>query len=432
MSDRKTQPSSIDRRRFLQYTWSGVGASLSLALLPGRDLFAAPRFGDNPFTLGVASGDPTPDGIVLWTRLAPEPADPDEPRQVGRFRSAGASPPTAACATSWRAASRSRPPSSRIRCTSRWTACGPAATTSISSTCAARRAPSATFRTAPAPHEMARELRFAFATCQDWPSGYYTAYRDMLQNDLDLVLHLGDYTYEYAIGDSTRRGIPVPEGFERGDRRPAHLPPAPHALQARSRSAGRAREVPVRRDLGRPRGAERLLRARARVGRRRRRSSRRGARPPTRRTTSTCRSACPSRGGRARAAHLSPAALRQARRVHDARRSPVPVRQSVRRRRVAALRGGADRELHDARARAGAVGGARLRALARALEHRRRSSCCSPSSSTCRIEDERYWNDAWDGYPLARKRLLDRGRRRRPAGTRCFSPATGTRRSSTT
>ena len=54
---------------------------------------------------------------------------------------------------------------------------------------------------------MMRELRFAFATCQDWPSGYYTAYRDMLNNDLDLVLHLGDYTYEYAIGSTTAAAV---------------------------------------------------------------------------------------------------------------------------------------------------------------------------------------------------------------------------------
>jgi PhoD-like phosphatase, N-terminal domain len=45
-------------------------------MLPGRELFAASSFGDNPFTLGVASGDPTPDGIVLWTRLAPDPVAP--------------------------------------------------------------------------------------------------------------------------------------------------------------------------------------------------------------------------------------------------------------------------------------------------------------------------------------------------------------------
>ena len=51
-------------------------ASLSVSLLRGADLFAAPKSGANPFTLGVASGDPTPDGIVLWTRLAPDPSNP--------------------------------------------------------------------------------------------------------------------------------------------------------------------------------------------------------------------------------------------------------------------------------------------------------------------------------------------------------------------
>ena len=77
MTSSKTQASLIDRRRFLEYTWCGVGVSLSLALLPGHEILASPRFGGDPFTLGVASGDPTDDGIVLWTRLAPEPANPD-------------------------------------------------------------------------------------------------------------------------------------------------------------------------------------------------------------------------------------------------------------------------------------------------------------------------------------------------------------------
>jgi len=69
------------------------------------------------------------------------------------------------------------------------------------------------FRTTPSRHELVRQVRFAFVTCQDWPSGFYTAYRDMIQNDLDLVFHLGDYTYEYAIDGITGRGIPVPAGF---------------------------------------------------------------------------------------------------------------------------------------------------------------------------------------------------------------------------
>ena len=71
------------------------------------------------------------------------------------------------------------------------------------------------FRTAPPVLELASRVRFAFATCQDWPSGYSTAYRDMVKDDLDLVFHLGDYTYEYAIGSPTERGGPPPPGFER-------------------------------------------------------------------------------------------------------------------------------------------------------------------------------------------------------------------------
>jgi alkaline phosphatase D len=212
MTHSKTQPSSFDRRRFLQYTWHGVGASISLALLPGGDLFASPRFGDNPFTLGVASGDPTPDGIVLWTRLAPNPAIPT---------SLGKAP----IGVGWRVAV-----DSRMRyVVARGVALAPAELAhsvhvEVNGLRPGRdyfyqfhvrreESPIGHFRTPPSEHGMPGELRFAVATCQDWPSGYYTAYRDMVQNDLDVVLHLGDYTYEYAIG-SNRRGVPVPEGFE--------------------------------------------------------------------------------------------------------------------------------------------------------------------------------------------------------------------------
>jgi alkaline phosphatase D len=214
MNPGKTRPSLADRRRFLSCTWSGVAASLSLALLPGTELFASRRFGDNPFMLGVASGDPTADGIVLWTRLAPDPADP---ASLGRR----------AIPVGWRVARDWR----MRQVVARGVAlASPELAHSVHVEVDGLRAGSdyfyqfhagqeesavGHFRTAPAPHDFAPEVRFAFATCQDWPSGYYTAYRDMVENDLDLVLHCGDYTYEYAIGPNTGRGIPPPEGFER-------------------------------------------------------------------------------------------------------------------------------------------------------------------------------------------------------------------------
>jgi alkaline phosphatase D len=212
MSDRNSL-SSVERRRFLRHTWQGVGAGLSLALLPGRGL-AAPRFTSNPFTLGVASGDPTPDGIVLWTRLAPEPANLDS---LGKR----------AIPVGWRVAR-----DERLRhVVARGTAVAlpelahsvhvevdclqPGRDYFFQFDAGGEESHVGHFRTTPDEHETMSELRFAFATCQDWPSGFYTAYRDMAANDLDLVVHLGDYTYEYAINGVTGRGIPAPAGFER-------------------------------------------------------------------------------------------------------------------------------------------------------------------------------------------------------------------------
>lgn len=52
-------------------------------------------------------------------------------------------------------------------------------------------------RTAPASYSYTKQLNFAFVSCQDWQNGYYTAYRHLAEENLDLVVHLGDYIYEY-------------------------------------------------------------------------------------------------------------------------------------------------------------------------------------------------------------------------------------------
>jgi alkaline phosphatase D len=62
----------FNRRRFL----ISAGALSGLALIEASPAYAqtpAPKFTADPFSLGVASGDPLPDGVVLWTRLAPDP-----------------------------------------------------------------------------------------------------------------------------------------------------------------------------------------------------------------------------------------------------------------------------------------------------------------------------------------------------------------------
>ena len=72
----------IQRREFLQYV-AALSAIPTIPLRADEPVNERPRFNGNPFTLGIASGDPEPDGVVLWTRLAPKPLEgggmPNEP-----------------------------------------------------------------------------------------------------------------------------------------------------------------------------------------------------------------------------------------------------------------------------------------------------------------------------------------------------------------
>jgi alkaline phosphatase D len=70
-------------------------------------------------------------------------------------------------------------------------------------------------RTAPAPGARVDELTFAFASCQCWYEGFYTAYRHMAAEDLDFVVHLGDYLYEYGVGENAGvRNIRLDRSFQ--------------------------------------------------------------------------------------------------------------------------------------------------------------------------------------------------------------------------
>jgi alkaline phosphatase D len=186
-------PSS--RRAFLL----GCAALAAGAMLPATRVLAQPRFAKNPFTLGVASGYPQPDGITLWTRLAPEPL-------------AGGGMPPAPVEVEWELAAddgfrkivrRGREIAAPEYAhsvhvdvpglsPSRWYwyrfhAGG--ATSAAGKT-----------RTTPAHDAVTERMRLAFASCQQYEQGYYAAYRHMAREDLDLVIHLGDYIYESSWG----------------------------------------------------------------------------------------------------------------------------------------------------------------------------------------------------------------------------------------
>ncbi len=180
----------------------GGAAALGTVSLSGACAAPGPggRLPDGLFSLGVSSGDPLPDGIVLWTRLAPEAlaldgrggmpqrtvplrweiADDEGFRRVVRRGTARAHPEDA----------HTVHVDVRGLAADRWYF--------YRFTVPDERSPVGRTRTAPAPGTAGGGLAFALASCQHYPSGYYTSYQNMLDEDLDLVVHVGDYIYEGA------------------------------------------------------------------------------------------------------------------------------------------------------------------------------------------------------------------------------------------
>jgi alkaline phosphatase D len=168
-----------------------------------------PRFADDPFTLGVASGDPTATGGVLWTRLAPRPFEPDGGMELRTV-------------VTWEVADDDG--FKKIVKTGRATA-GEELSYSIHVDVdgltpdrwyfyrfqsGQATSPVGRFRTAPADGAKTA-LKFAVASCQRWDQGLFTAYEHMAKEELDLVTHLGDYIYE---GSSPANAVRKHQGLE--------------------------------------------------------------------------------------------------------------------------------------------------------------------------------------------------------------------------
>jgi alkaline phosphatase D len=182
---------SISRRRFLAAAAGG-------ALLPHSPLFAQPSLTRDPFTLGVASGYPHPAGATLWTRLAPVPLD-------------GGGMPERAVEVEWEIAAdqqlRRIVQNGRALAVPEWghsvhvdaTGLEPARWYWYRFRALGAESPVGRLRTAAAEASTV-PLRFAFACCQQYEQGYFVAYRHMAQEDLDLVIHVGDYIYESSWG----------------------------------------------------------------------------------------------------------------------------------------------------------------------------------------------------------------------------------------
>nr|WP_245577521.1 alkaline phosphatase D family protein [Actinoplanes globisporus] len=167
-------------------------------LLGGLGAVVVPRSAGYPFTLGVASGEPAPDSVVLWTRLAPSPLAADGHGGMPRADvpvewQVSAGPTFGTLVASGTATARYDDAH-----TVHVVAGGLAADREYYYRFRARGqlSPAGRTRTAPSPGAAARELVMLFASCANFEAGYFTAYRRMAEERPGLILHLGDYIYE--------------------------------------------------------------------------------------------------------------------------------------------------------------------------------------------------------------------------------------------
>ena len=204
-------PDRPDRRDLLKLAVATAASAGGLGW-PGASWGQA-RFSSNPFTLGIASGSPTPDGVVLWTRLLPgglfsslgsesftvrwEVAHDD---QFQRIVQQGQSTATAQLAHSVHVEVVGLEPD-------RWYFYRFHAGASTVGSTSAYTSQVGCTRTLPAPDAKVNKLRLAYASCQRWEHGLYAAHRHMAQEQLDLVLFLGDYIYEYAGAANAVRNV---------------------------------------------------------------------------------------------------------------------------------------------------------------------------------------------------------------------------------
>lgn len=192
------------RRNFI--VRASMIAGTTLLPIYAQPVLAQVRFSSNPFTLGVASGDPAPDGMVLWTRLAPSPMQED------------GGMPAEAVRVGWEVADDERfqrvvqrgvtwaLPQSAHSVHVEVEGLRPDRVYYYRFHLGSEESPVGRTRTTPLAGADVQALRYAFTACQHYETGYYGPYRQLIADDPALVLFLGDYIYERAgLPDRIRR-----------------------------------------------------------------------------------------------------------------------------------------------------------------------------------------------------------------------------------
>ena len=185
----------LNRRTFIAGAGAAASAFAAPAILSAQSIWR--RY---PFNLGVAAGDPSPDGFVIWTRLAPEP--------LAEHGGMAMQP----LAVTWEVASDDRFATIVARGDA---VARPELGHSVHVEVAGlqpdrpywyrfraggERSFNGRARTLPVAGSNLAALKFGVAGCQAYDDGYYTAYRHLAREDLAFVYHYGDYIYEYRNG----------------------------------------------------------------------------------------------------------------------------------------------------------------------------------------------------------------------------------------
>ncbi len=191
----------MTRREFL-----AVAQAAAATLWLPRSVWAQPRLATDPFTLGVASGAPTADSVVLWTRLVADSLVPsaeaaDAAGVTVRWELALDAQFKQIVQKGQHMALPVLAHSVHVEVANlqadRWYFYRFMLGDAVSAT--------GRTRTLPAPDAQASRLRIAYASCQRWEHGYFSAYTHMLQEDVDCVMFLGDYIYEYPNASNAVR-----------------------------------------------------------------------------------------------------------------------------------------------------------------------------------------------------------------------------------
>lgn len=231
LGERAVFDKTVDRRAFLQLAGlssavisAGIAApaaaqsSLGSSAAEGR---AAGEWAKSDlFGLGVASGTPRAESMILWTRLAPDPLAPDghggmPPRsvlvhwEVATAEDEGfRSPVAVGVALAQPELAHSVHP--------QVTGLKPRTEYRFRFRVGDQTSPVGHFKTLPMPDQDVEQFSFAVASCQAWYHGHFTAWRHLANENLDLIFFVGDYIYEYAISKEDnlkRQGVEVPEPF---------------------------------------------------------------------------------------------------------------------------------------------------------------------------------------------------------------------------